>query len=95
MEDRSQPMEVNEVVLVNEVDLCDDTTTHSITLGAAGNGNALGQPVTVDTPHFNPPTVSTTGPTDSHVVGSVPTLGDVSTGTSVVEKKQRQKTSKG
>jgi hypothetical protein len=94
MEDRSQPMEVNEVVLVNEVDLCDDTTTHSITLGAAGSGNAPDQPVTVDTPHFDPPTVSTTGPTDSHVVGSVPTLGDVSTGTSVVEKKQRQKTSK-
>jgi hypothetical protein len=33
MEDKSQPMEVNEVVLVNEVDLGDDTTTHSITPG--------------------------------------------------------------
>jgi len=75
MEDISQPMEVNEVVLVNEVDLGDDTTTHSITLGAAGSGNAPDQPVT------------TTGPTDSHTVGSVPTPGDVSTGTSVFEKK--------
>jgi hypothetical protein len=87
MEDISQPMEVNEVVLVNEVDLGDDTTTHSITLGAAGSGNAPDQPVTVDTPHFDPPTVSTIGPTDSHTVGSVPTPGDVSTGTSVFEKK--------
>jgi hypothetical protein len=26
MEDKSQPMEVNEVVLVNEIDLGDDTT---------------------------------------------------------------------
>jgi hypothetical protein len=87
-------MKVNEVVLVNEVDLGDDTTTHSITLGAASSGNAPDQPVTVDAPPFDPPTVSTTGPTDSHIVGSVPTLGDVSTGTSVFEKKQRQETSK-
>ncbi|XP_062147730.1 zinc finger BED domain-containing protein DAYSLEEPER-like [Alnus glutinosa] len=94
MEDRSRPMEVNEVVLVNEVDLGDDTTTHSITLGAAGSGNAPDQSVTVDTPHFDPPTVRTTSPTVSHTVGSVPTPGDVSTSTSVFEKKQRQKTSK-
>jgi hypothetical protein len=88
MEDISRPMEVN------EVDLGDDTTTHSITHGAAGSGNAPVQPVTVDTPPFDPPTVSITGPTDSHTVGSVPTPGDVSTGTSVFGKKQRQKTSK-
>jgi hypothetical protein len=30
MEGRRQPMEANEVVLVNEVDLGDDTTNHSI-----------------------------------------------------------------
>jgi hypothetical protein len=94
MEDRSRPMEVNEVVLVNEVDLGDDTTTHSISLGAAGSGNAPDQPVTVDAPPFDPLTVRTTSPTDSHTVGSVPTPGDVSIGTSVFEKKQRQKTSK-
>jgi hypothetical protein len=94
MEDRSQPMEVNEVVLVNDVELGDDTTTHSITLGAAGSGNAPDQPVTVDTPPFDPPTVSTTGLTDSHTVCSVPTPGDISTGTSVFERKHMQKTSK-
>jgi hypothetical protein len=33
-------MEVNEVVLVNEVDLGDDTTTHSITIGVGDSGNA-------------------------------------------------------
>jgi hypothetical protein len=87
-------MEVHEVVLVNEVDLGDNTTTHSITVGVAGSGNAPEQPVTVDTPPLDPPTVSTTGPSDSHTVGSAPTPCDVSTGTSAFEKKQRQKTSK-
>jgi len=94
MEDRSQPMEVNEVVLVNEVNLGDDTTTHSITAGVAGSGNVPDQPVTVDIPHLDPQTVSTPGPTDSHTVGSAPTPCDVSIGTSAYEKKQRQKTSK-
>jgi hypothetical protein len=94
MEDRSQPMEVNEVVLGNEVDLGDDTTTHSITTGVSGSGNAPDQPVTVDTPPLDPQTICTPGPTDSHTLGSTPTYGDVSSGTITYEKKQRQKTSK-
>jgi hypothetical protein len=88
-------MEVNEVVLVNEVNLGDDTTTHSIIPRVASSGNAPDQPVTVDTPFLDPQTISTPAPTDSHTMGSAPTLGDVSTtDTSAYEKKERQKTSK-
>jgi hypothetical protein len=43
-------MEVNEVVLVNEVNLDENTTTHSISTGVGGSGNAPNQPITVDTP---------------------------------------------
>jgi hypothetical protein len=87
-------MEVNEVVLVNEVNLGDDTTTHSITAGVVGSGNAPDQLVIVDTRPLDPQTVSTLGPTDSHTVGNALILGDVSTNTSAYENKHRQKTSK-
>jgi hypothetical protein len=75
---------------VNEVDLGDDTTTHSITTGVDGSGNAPDHSVTVDTPHLDPQTICTPSPTDSHTLGSAPTPGDVSTSTSAYEKKQRQ-----
>jgi hypothetical protein len=89
-------MEVNEVVLVNEVDLGDNTTTHSITIGVGGSGNAPDQPVTVDTSPLDPQTISIPGPTDSQPMGSAPTPVEVSNGTSsnAYERKQRQKTSK-
>jgi hypothetical protein len=44
MENRTQPMEVN------EVELGDDTITPSIAFGVGGSENAPDQPLTIDTP---------------------------------------------
>jgi len=89
-------MAVNEVVLVNEVDLGDDTTIHSITTGVGDSGNAPDQPITIDTSQLGPQTICIPGPTDSQPMGSAPTPVEISTGTSssANERKQRQKTSK-
>jgi hypothetical protein len=75
-------MEVNEIVLVNEVDLGDDTTTHSITTGVGESGNAPDQPVTVDTPQLDPQTICIPGPTDSQPMSSASIPVEISTGTS-------------
>jgi len=93
MENRTQPMEVKEVELVNEVELGDDTITPSIASGVGGSENALDQPLTIDTPPSDPPTLGT-APADSQTLGSALTPADVSSGTNAYEKKHRQKTSK-
>jgi hypothetical protein len=89
-------MEVNEVVLVNEVDLGDDSTTHSITIGVGDSGNTPDQPVTIDTPQLDPQTICIPGPIDSQPMGSAHTPVEISTGTSssANQRKHRQKTSK-
>jgi hypothetical protein len=94
MENRTQPMEVNEFELVNEVELGDETITPFITSGVGGSENAPDQPLTIDTPHSDPSTLGTPTPTDSQILGSAPTPANVSSGTSAYEKKNRQKTSK-